>query len=221
VPPGRRRWLIGLGLAVLAVSAVDLVLWRQPAGDAGQPPPAAPALHRAATVAGAGAALVTPIEPPAPPAPPPAGPAVVHDAGFLDSTIALRDGDPCDIHCPRAYAALIAHARRLSLDFQFGTGSDAIDSRATRDLDRVVQFLRDYPGAKLLLLGFSDAADASSGHLRLSQHRAAAIAHELELRGIRAHRVEGFGSAMPIASSPGEPDRQRNRRVEIWLEPAH
>jgi len=124
------------------------------------------------------------------------------------------------VRCPRAYAALIAHARRLSLDFRFRTGSDEIDSRATRDLDRVVQFLRDYPGARLLLLGFSDAAGASSGNLKLSQHRAATIAHELELRGVHSHRVEGFGSAMPIASNASELDRQRNRRVEVWLEPA-
>jgi phosphate transport system substrate-binding protein len=84
----------------------------------------------------------------------------------------------------------------------------------------VVQFLRDYPGAKLMLLGFSDAAGASSANLKLSQHRAAAIARELELRGVRAQRVEGFGSAMPVASNASEADRPRNRRVEVWLETA-
>jgi phosphate transport system substrate-binding protein len=150
----------------------------------------------------------------------PAGQAVVRDAGFIDLTVALRDGEPCDTRCPRAYAALIAHAQRLSLDFRFRSGSDEVDSRATRDLDRVVQFLRDYPGAKLLLLGFSDAAGATSGNVRLSQHRAATIARELELRGVHAQRVESFGAAMPVAPNASEADRQRNRRVEVWLETA-
>jgi phosphate transport system substrate-binding protein len=150
----------------------------------------------------------------------PAGQAVVRDTGFIDLTVRLRDGEPCDTRCPRAYAALIAHARRLSLDFRFQSGSDEIDSRATRDLDRVVQFLRDYPGAKLRLLGFSDAASASSVNLKLSQHRAATIGRELELRGIHAQRIEGFGPAMPIATNASEADRQRNRRVEVWLDTA-
>jgi len=145
----------------------------------------------------------------------------VRDTGFVDLDVTLRDGEPCDWRCPPSYAALTARARRLSLDFRFRAGSDEIDSRATRDLDRVVQFLRDYPGAKLLLLGFSDPAGASSANLKLSQHRAATIAHELELRGVHALRVEGFGSAMPIASNAGDTDRQRNRRVEVWLETAH
>jgi flagellar motor protein MotB len=29
--------------------------------------------------------------------------------------------------------------------------------------------------------------------------------------------VEGFGAAMPVASSATDPDRERNRRVEVWL----
>ena len=151
----------------------------------------------------------------------PQGQTVVRDAGFIDLSVALRDGDPCDARCPRAYAALIAHAQRLSLDFRFRTGSEDIDSRATRDLDRVVQFLRGYPAARLLLLGFSDAAGAPSANLRLSQHRAATIARELELRGVHAVRVEGIGAAMPVASNATEADRQRNRRVEVWLDTAH
>src|SRR5262249_18623274 len=121
---------------------------------------------------------------------------------------------------PRRYAALIAQAQRLSLDFRFRSGGDDVDSRATRDLDRVVLFLRNYPQARLLLLGFSDAAGLLAANLALSQRRAATIAHELEIRGVHAALVEGLGAVMPVASNATEADRQRNRRVEVWLEPA-
>lgn len=84
----------------------------------------------------------------------------------------------------------------------------------------MVQFLRGYPNARLLLLGFSDAAGLPAANLKLSQHRAATIAHELELRGIHAARIEGMGAAMPVAPNTSEADRQRNRRVEVWLEGA-
>jgi flagellar motor protein MotB len=39
---------------------------------------------------------------------------------------------------------------------------------------------------------------------------------------VHATYVEGFGAAMPVASNATEADRQRNRRVEAWLEaPRH
>jgi phosphate transport system substrate-binding protein len=148
----------------------------------------------------------------------PQGQTVVRDTNFIDLSVALRDGDPCDLRCPRTYAQLVSRAQRISLDFRFRTGSDDVDSRAHRDLDRVVQFLRGYPNAKLMLLGFSDSAGVPLANVRLSQMRANTIARELEVRGIRAALVDGFGAAMPVASNTTEADRQRNRRVEAWLE---
>jgi phosphate transport system substrate-binding protein len=149
------------------------------------------------------------------------GQAVVRETNFIDLNVSLRDGEPCDLRCPRGYAAMVAHAQRISLDFRFRTGSEQVDSRATRDLDRVVQFLRGYPNAKLLLLGFSDSAGLPIANVRLSQHRATTIARELEVRGIHATIVDGFGAAMPVAPNATEADRQRNRRVEAWLDVGH
>jgi phosphate transport system substrate-binding protein len=146
------------------------------------------------------------------------GQAVVRETSFIDLSVALRDGDRCDARCPRDYAVLTARAQRISLDFRFRSGADEVDSRASRDLDRVVQFLRGYPNAKLLLLGFSDSAGIPLANVKLSQHRAATIARELETRGIHPAIVDGFGAAMPVASNATEADRQRNRRVEAWLE---
>jgi len=91
--------------------------------------------------------------------------------------------------------------------------------QSARDLDRVVQFLRAYPGARLMLLGFSDGAGDPRANVWLSKQRAQTIARELATRGVRAAVVEGFGAAMPIAPNTTDADRQRNRRVEVWLEP--
>lgn len=146
------------------------------------------------------------------------GQAVVRDTNFIDLSVALRDAEPCDARCPRAYATAIARAQRWSLDFRFRSGAEQVDSRATRDLDRVVQLLRTTPNAKLLLLGFSDAAGAPAANVALSRRRAGTIAKELEPLGVHARYVEGFGAAMPVAPNASEADRQRNRRVEAWFE---
>jgi phosphate transport system substrate-binding protein len=146
----------------------------------------------------------------------PAGQDVVAQAGFVDLTIGLIDPPPCDARCPRRYAGLVRGAQRLSLDFRFRPGSDVLDSRGARDLDRVVQFLRGQPGARLALFGFSDSSGAPAANQQLSQQRAAAVASALETRGVHPALVEGYGAARPVAANSDDAGRERNRRVEIW-----
>ncbi len=88
----------------------------------------------------------------------PAGQGVVARTGFVDLSVGLIDPPPCDARCPRRYATLVREAKRLSLDFRFRRGSDVLDSRGARDLDRVIQFLHGHPGARLSLFGFSDSS---------------------------------------------------------------
>lgn len=145
------------------------------------------------------------------------GQAVVRDAGFVDLTVGMHPGASCDAQCPAAYAAATHHAKRLSLDFRFREGSDEIDSRATRDLDRLTQTLRAHPDATLLLFGFSDSSGGGTVNLALSRQRAKAIADELATRGITSVEIEGYGPALPVASNATPAGRQRNRRVEVWL----
>jgi phosphate transport system substrate-binding protein len=147
----------------------------------------------------------------------PRGQEVVSRAQFVDLGLTLRD-EPCDERCPRAYAAAVDGAQRVSVDFRFRSGSDQADSRAVRDLDRLVALLHDHPGARLSLLGFSDAVGSQRINSQLSLERARAIALELATRGVRVHAVKGFGAAMPVASNSGASGRERNRRVEVWLE---
>jgi phosphate transport system substrate-binding protein len=147
----------------------------------------------------------------------PQGQQVVRDAGFIGLEVSAGETVACDARCPKRYAALVMGAQRLSVDFRFRYGSDDPDSRATRDLDRLVHYLTLHPGSKVVLLGFSDSSGNPQRNVRLSQLRAAAIARELATRGVRAAAVDGFGAAMPIAPSATEADRERNRRVEVWV----
>jgi phosphate transport system substrate-binding protein len=146
-----------------------------------------------------------------------AGQEVVARTGFVDLSVALIDAAPCDASCPRAYAVLVADAQRLSLDFRFRRSSDVLDSRGSRDLDRVVQLLQDHPGGRVLLLGFSDSSGGRDANRRLAQARADAVARELTMRGVRPAVVRGLGAARPVADNRDAAGRERNRRVEIWL----
>jgi phosphate transport system substrate-binding protein len=141
---------------------------------------------------------------------------VVIGSQFIDLGITSRS-EPCTARCPERYAATIAKAERLSLDFRFRSGSDELDSRADRDIDRLISHLAERAPGRVLLLGFSDAVGNASANERLSTKRAKAVADSLAARGIRAAVVSGFGAVMPVGSNDSDSGRQRNRRVEVWV----
>jgi phosphate transport system substrate-binding protein len=145
------------------------------------------------------------------------GQSIVRASGFIDLGVGMRDVESCTT-CSAHYVAATSGARRLSVDFRFRSGSNALDSRATRDVDRLVVFLRAHPGGRLRLLGFSDGNGDAASNLAISRDRAKSVADELETRGVHAAVVDGFGAERPVATNDDEHGREKNRRVEAWLE---
>lgn len=144
---------------------------------------------------------------------------LVAQAGFVPQTVRVV-ATPPDADAPAEYRLLVAGARRLSLNFRFSQGVSVLDSRAHRDLDRLVAFLSDpaRAGLGVRLVGFVEAAETLPYlALALSNERVDYIADQLSRRGIRVTRARGLGGALPVASSATEWGRQRNRRVEVWI----
>ncbi|MEY4580260.1 MAG: hypothetical protein RL701_4963, partial [Pseudomonadota bacterium] len=147
------------------------------------------------------------------------GQEVVAKSQFIDLSVSAN-AVACDARCSARYSATVAKAQRVSVDFRFRSGSDELDTRANRDIDRFVSFLAEQTSnPKVLLLGFSDALGQTSANEKLSLQRAHAIERALTTRGIQPSVVKGFGAEMPVASNNGAVGRQRNRRVEVWIEP--
>src|SRR5271157_2595412 len=120
---------------------------------------------------------------------------------------------------PRQYLEEITGAGKLSLNFGFRAGTSQLDGNASRDLDRLVEMLANptYQQRNLLLFGFSDSAGGAKKNNALSKDRARAVADQLQMRGIKASFVNGFGREAPIASNETKEGREKNRRVEVWL----
>jgi phosphate transport system substrate-binding protein len=147
----------------------------------------------------------------------PRGQEIAAKAGFVSLSL-LTETMRCSGQCPPRYQATVEKAHRVSVDLRFRVGSDQPDSRARRDLDRLVNFLQNFREPRVLLLGFSDSQGNYAANQKLSLERAKAISEELARRGIHASVVTGFGSEMPVATNETELGRQRNRRVEVWFE---
>jgi phosphate transport system substrate-binding protein len=147
------------------------------------------------------------------------GQRVVQAAGFVDLRPTCDPNAARCASCDRDYQDAVRGACRLSMDFRFDRGNSQLDTRALRDLQRVVTFMQrpELAGRSLVLLGFSDGAGARAETVTLSQQRASMVATQLRARGLRVDVERGLGPQMPVADDATEEGRLRNRRVEVWL----
>lgn len=147
-----------------------------------------------------------------------AGQAIVASSGFVAQQVR-----PVQVQAlpgmPAQYRQLIANARRLNVNFRFQEGSASLDNKALRDVQRVLEYLREHQKLQhsVVLVGFGDAKDDPDRAALLSRLRAMAVRRELVREGVNLREVTGLGGQMPVATNAAEEGRIRNRRVEVWV----
>jgi phosphate transport system substrate-binding protein len=149
----------------------------------------------------------------------PSGQQVVADVGFVPQDIRALDQRAPE---HQDYRALVAGARRLSLNFRFGEGAAVLDNKAVEDIERLTRFMSAprQGGHELLLIGFADRSEATPYlALSLSNDRVDLVAAELRTKGLRVARQRRLGQIAPVASNDTLQGRLRNRRVEVWIRP--
>lgn len=117
------------------------------------------------------------------------------------------------------YLEAVKDAKRLSLNFRFQKDGFKLDNRAYRDLDRMVNFLKDYVNqdTAILLIGFTDSLGDYTYNRDLALKRAQTVAKEFRARGISFVDTLSAAEEVPVASNETEVGQQKNRRVEVWL----
>ena len=144
------------------------------------------------------------------------GQEVVRQSGFVPQLIAAESVNAPG-NAPKEYVQLTRTAQRLSFTFRFRSGSDELDSKATRDMARLLSYLARHPGKSVHLLGFADAVGVPQKNVQLSKNRADSVARVLNSSGVLPQQVLGMGGALPVASNDDDLGRNRNRRVEVWV----
>jgi outer membrane protein OmpA-like peptidoglycan-associated protein len=109
----------------------------------------------------------------------------------------------------------------LPADLLFQDNHSNLRPDAGEILDSIAADLRAYPGAVVRVAGHSDAIGDPAANRELSLRRARAVAQYLadRLEGPYRWVVAGFGASRPIASGEDPASHQRNRRIEIMIEP--
>ena len=105
-------------------------------------------------------------------------------------------------------------------DVLFATGSAEIQGGTNQNLEKLVNFLNQYPERRVLIEGHTDNVGGAELNQNLSRQRAESVRRFLTERGIESRRlsVAGYGFERPIASNDSAMGRQQNRRVEVVIQ---
>jgi chemotaxis protein MotB len=118
---------------------------------------------------------------------------------------------------------------KLDTDILFDSGDASLKPGAERLLDDLVRVLRSPVAGdlKIMVAGHTDGQSVAGKGVRekypnnfhLSTARALAVADRMKRAGLPEHRlaVAGFGPCQPIAPNTTAQNRQKNRRVEIFV----
>jgi outer membrane protein OmpA-like peptidoglycan-associated protein len=101
----------------------------------------------------------------------------------------------------------------------FETNKASLQAGAQRTVQKVADFLNQYPERNILIEGFTDSQGSDTYNKKLSEDRAQAVRDELLKNGVDAERIDvlGYGEEYPVASNDNAAGRQQNRRVEIVI----
>ncbi|HEV2080175.1 MAG TPA: OmpA family protein [Allosphingosinicella sp.] len=118
-------------------------------------------------------------------------------------------------------------AERLRATVQFGDSGVALDGAAKAAIDALLVHERFAEGGPITVSGHSDSAGSDAQNIAASRRRAEAVRDYLVSKGVAPERITviALGERRPLAPN-AQPDgsdfpegRQRNRRVEITVEP--
>jgi OmpA-OmpF porin, OOP family len=110
--------------------------------------------------------------------------------------------------------------RLVGLTFQ--SGQDVVRPAYRQLLQKVQQAAEVFPRSQITVEGHTDAYGGDENNLALSRRRAEAVSayltNELSVPAFRLSAV-GYGETQPIANNDTEQGRERNRRIDVIIEP--
>jgi outer membrane protein OmpA-like peptidoglycan-associated protein len=103
--------------------------------------------------------------------------------------------------------------------FSFEQGEAKLQPSLMKNLDRIVQVMKEYPALEILFEGHTDNQGDFQLNMKLSEDRVSVVKKYIINQGISALRIKtkGWGPTRPIASNASEERRRLNRRVEFTI----
>jgi len=145
------------------------------------------------------------------------------DDGVADHLDACPDtprGEEVDRRgCPAEEEEDVSASIELKLEFDFD--SDKLRPEHYSEIERVAEFMEEYPQTSAQLEGHTDSRGTEAYNQALSERRAYAVRDYLiDEADIDPRRITavGYGESRPAATNDTDEGRQRNRRVNAVIE---
>jgi len=100
------------------------------------------------------------------------------------------------------------------LRIAFAAASARVDDDARA---RLATLAHHAAGARLLVIGHSDADGSRANNHRLALARAERVAAQLQALGVTAVEVEADAADSPVASNTNAAGRRQNRRADVYI----
>ena len=162
----------------------------------------------------------------------PAAPALNSSSSASDSAPSSDNADAnpnaaeiaaTDVGSTAAASQWQGHVLKITLpsDLLFELDQRRLKAEATSILNSIIPDLAKYPGAAVLIGGHTDNQTEADISRELSFQQAIAIQQHLAQSLDQTYHLApvGYGQTQPIASNDSADNRQRNRRIEITLNP--
>lgn len=106
---------------------------------------------------------------------------------------------------------------KIDLTVNFDFNSDVLTAQGRAQVAQILEAVRTLDGASILVQGHTDNVGSDRYNKNLSERRAEAVVHELEIA--RLTKVDliakGYGETEPIATNESDLGRAQNRRVTL------
>lgn len=142
---------------------------------------------------------------------------IVHDTVYVKNTVVKTVTDTVTV--VKEVPVEIQQTMRELSGGLFPSGSSVLNKSTAVGLDKVADWIKDNPNAKVEIAGYTDSVGSDANNLKLSQARAKAVYTYLVSKGCSRTNLsyKGYGEADPVADNDTAEGRAANRRVELHI----
>lgn len=138
-------------------------------------------------------------------------------ADYLDKCPNTPAGAAVDANgCPQEVAKKFCDKPAV-IEVSFDTNKSELKAKYHAELDKIGNFLKEFPASKGTIEGHTDSDGSKEANLKLSQARAESVRTYIITKfGIDGNRLsaKGYGPAKPVATNKNAAGKAKNRRIE-------
>ncbi|GGI82873.1 peptidoglycan-associated lipoprotein Pal [Legionella impletisoli] len=104
--------------------------------------------------------------------------------------------------------------------YLFAYDDSTLASKYVPSVNAQAEYLKNHPGARILLAGHTDERGSREYNVALGERRANTVADLIRMAGVNRNqfRVVSYGKERPVRYGHDEASRRQNRRVELIYE---